>query len=117
MSPAVIGSLVDVAVALFVISPVNQIEEQPCVLLIELAMPHLINNQTGRADQTVENRRFLSGPAGGGKLVPQFGHLYEIGLNASLTGVRLTPNSSPIVFSFNSSFGTYFPDKIFSRII
>lgn len=33
--------------------------------------------------------------------------------SASRTGVRLTPNSSPIFFSFNSSSVAYFPDKIF----
>ena len=34
----------NVEVAFFVVSPVNQIEEQPSILLVELAVPNFINN-------------------------------------------------------------------------
>ena len=75
----------DVAAALFVVPPVNQVEEQPGVLLVELAVAYLINNETGGTNQSIQYGRLFTGPAGGGELVPQLGHLNEIGLDASLT--------------------------------
>ena len=75
----------DVAAALLVVPPVDQIEEQPCVLLVELAVAYLINNETGGPHKAVQDRCLFTGPAGGGELVPQLGHLNEIGLDAPLT--------------------------------
>ena len=60
----------DVAVALFVVSPVNQIEEQSGILLIKFTVTYFINNQAGGTNQAVQNRSLLACPAGGGKLVP-----------------------------------------------
>lgn len=74
----------NIEVAFLVVSPVNQIKEQPGVLFVELTVAHLVNNQAGRTHQAVENRCFLAGPSGGGKLVPQFRHLNEIGLYSTL---------------------------------
>ena len=34
----------DVEVAFFVVPPVNQVEEQPSILLVELTVPNFINN-------------------------------------------------------------------------
>ena len=34
----------NIEVAFFVVSPVNQVEEQPGILLVELTVPHFINN-------------------------------------------------------------------------
>ena len=39
-----------VEIAFFVVATVNQIKEQPRILLVEFAMANLINNQAGRAD-------------------------------------------------------------------
>lgn len=75
----------DVEVAFLVVSPVNQIKEQPGILLVELTVAHLINNRAGRPHQAIENGCFLSGSPGGGEFVPQLGHLNEIGLNPPLT--------------------------------
>lgn len=74
----------DIEVALFVVPPVNQIKEQPGILLIELTVSYLVNNQAGRPNQTIEYGGFLTGPSGSGELVPQLGHLNEIGLYSSL---------------------------------
>ena len=74
----------NIEVAFLVVSPVNQIEEQPGILFIELTVPHLVNNQTGRTYQTIEHRGFLASPSGSGELVPQLRHLNEIGLYSSL---------------------------------
>ena len=74
----------NIEVAFLVVSPVNQIEEQPGILFIELTVPHLVNNQTGRTHQTIEHRGFLASSSGSGELVPQLRHLNEIGLYSSL---------------------------------
>ena len=58
----------DVEVAFLVVSPVNQIKEQPGILLVELTVAHLINNRAGRPHQAIENGCFLSGSPGGGEL-------------------------------------------------
>ena len=60
----------NIEVALLVVPPVNQIEEQPGILFIELTVSHLVNNQAGRSHQSIEYRGFLTGSSGGGELVP-----------------------------------------------
>ena len=55
----------NVEVTFFVVSPINQIEEQPGILLVELAVPNFINNQAGRTDEAVEDGCFLTCPSGG----------------------------------------------------
>ena len=54
----------DIVVSFFVVPPVNQIKEQPCVLFVEFTVANLINYQTGWPHQAVENRGFLSGSPG-----------------------------------------------------
>ena len=61
----------DVEVAFLVVSPVNQIKEQPCILLVELTVAYLINNQAGRAYHSVEDRSLLADASGSSELVPQ----------------------------------------------
>lgn len=39
-----------VEIAFLIVPAVNQIKEQPRILLVEFAMANLINNQAGRAD-------------------------------------------------------------------
>ena len=39
----------DVEVAFFIVSPVNQIKEQPGILLVELTVSNLVNNETRRS--------------------------------------------------------------------
>ena len=38
----------DIEVAFLIVSPVNQVKEQPGILLVELTVTHLMNNQAGR---------------------------------------------------------------------
>ena len=74
----------DVAAALLVASPVDQVEIQPGVLLVELAVAHLVNDQTGGPHETIQDRRLFTGLASGGELIPQLGHLNEAGLDTPL---------------------------------
>ena len=68
----------DIEVAFLVVSPVNQIEEQPGILFIELTVPHLVNNQARRTHKAIQHGCFLSCTPGSGELVPQLGHLNEV---------------------------------------
>ena len=77
----------DIEVAFFVVSPVNQVKEQPSILLVELAVTHFVNNKTGRPREAVKQRCLFFGPSGGGELIPQLRHLYETGLNAPLAAL------------------------------
>ena len=77
----------NIEVAFFVVSPVNQVKEQPGILFVELTVTHFINNQAGGAHEAVKHRCLLSGSPGGGELVPQLWHLNEIGLNAPLAAL------------------------------
>ena len=77
----------DVVSPFLVVAPVNQVEEQPGILLIELTVPNFVNNQAGRAYQTIENGCFLACPSSGGELISQLGHLNKIGFNAPLTAL------------------------------
>lgn len=42
----------DIISSLLVVPPVDEIEEQPCILLVELTVSDLINNETGRSNET-----------------------------------------------------------------
>ena len=44
----------NIEVAFLVVSPVNQIEEQPGILFVKFTMPYLVNNQAGRPYQAIE---------------------------------------------------------------
>ena len=77
----------NIEVTLLVVPPINEIEEQPGILLIELTVAHFINNQAERPYQAVENGGFLASSPGCGKLVPQLRHLNEVGFNAPLTAL------------------------------
>ena len=37
----------DIICPFLVVPPVDEVKEQPCVLLVELAVPNLVNNETG----------------------------------------------------------------------
>ena len=61
----------DVVRALLVVAAVYQVEEEPGVFFVELAVSDFVNDKAGRADETREHGgRFLSA-AGCGKLVPK----------------------------------------------
>lgn len=80
MGRAFVAGEDDIEIAFLVVHPVNQIEEQLCILFIELTVAYLINNQAGRAHQAAENGCSLSSPLRCGGLV----HLNEAGLNIPL---------------------------------
>ena len=46
---------------ILVVPAVNEVEEQPGILLVELTVTHLVNNQAGRTHQAIECRCFLTG--------------------------------------------------------
>ena len=61
----------DVVSPFLVVAPVNQVKEEPGVLLVELTVANLINDETGGPHETGEHGgRFLC-PAGCGELVPE----------------------------------------------
>ncbi len=74
---AVAGKNHVVAVALLV-AAVNHIKKQARVLLVKFTMPHLVNNQAGRADKRSKESAFPSGAASICHPVTQFDHLNEI---------------------------------------
>ena len=49
---ALVAGKDNVVIALLVVPSVNKIEEEPGVLLVELAMANLVNNEAGRTDET-----------------------------------------------------------------
>ena len=50
---ALVAGEYNVEVAFLVVSPVNQVKEQPCILLVKLTVAHFVYNQAGGAHQTV----------------------------------------------------------------
>ena len=50
----------NVEVAFLVVPSVNEVKEQPGILLVELTVTNLINNQTGRPHQSIEYGGFLA---------------------------------------------------------
>lgn len=54
----------DVVSAFLVVPAVNQIKEQPGVLLVKLTVSNFINNQAGLPDKVRNQRIFLSGASG-----------------------------------------------------
>lgn len=63
----------------FVVAPVNQVKEQPRILLVEGTVANLVNNQARGAHKAVETGIGLSGTPGCRKSVPEFRGLNEIG--------------------------------------
>lgn len=74
----------DVESALLVVAAVNQVEEKAGVLLVEFAVPDLVNDEAGRTDEAGEHGGRLLRPPGGGELVSKLRRLDEIGLQAVL---------------------------------
>ena len=62
----------------FVVAPVNQIKEQPGVLLVKGAVANLVNNQARGPHKAVETGIRLSGAPGCRESVPQFRGLKAI---------------------------------------
>ena len=61
----------DVVGPFLVVAPVNQVEEEPGVLLVELTVANLINDEAGGPHETGEHGGRLLCPAGGGELVTE----------------------------------------------
>lgn len=59
----------DIEATFFVVSPVNQVEEQSGILPVELTAAYLINNQARWTHEAVENSGFLSSPPFLSKLI------------------------------------------------
>ena len=77
----------NIEVTFLVVPSVNEVKEQPGILLVELAAAHFVNNEAGRPHQTIEDGCFLAGPSGSGKLVAQLRHLNETGFHAPLAAL------------------------------
>ena len=74
----------DIICPFLVVPPVDEVKEEPCVLLVELAVSDLVDNETGRADKAGQHgRRLLRSPSCG-ELVPELRGLNEIGLQPVL---------------------------------
>ena len=72
----------DVVCAFLVVPPVDQVEEEPRVLLVELAVPHLIYDETGGPDEAREHRRRFSRPPRSVEFIPELRRLNEVSLQA-----------------------------------
>src|SRR5699024_4604050 len=70
--------------AFFVVSPVNQVKEQPGILFVKGTVANLVNNQARGAHKTVEAGIGLSGTSGCCESVPELRCLNEIGLQSVL---------------------------------
>ena len=62
----------DVEGTFLIVPPVNQIEAQPGILLVEFAAAHLVNDQTRGTRKIIQSGCFLAGLPGNGQFVPQF---------------------------------------------
>ena len=93
----------------FLVSAVNQVKEQPSVLLVKLTVPNLINDQAGRAHKRSQQNAFPACTASICHSVTQLRHLNEVsllplftaGTAKSLSQMRLSgsgfPNKSEIL--------------------
>ena len=68
----------------FVVAPVNQVKEQPRILLVEGTVANLVNNQTRGAHKAVETGIGFSRTSGCRESVPELRCLNKVGFQAML---------------------------------